>query len=64
MYEEFNNAKNKNIITAEEFKEFNEIFKDFRKAKGAEKKQYTNQAKDLYKRKLYNKLKKKYDEES
>ena len=27
MYEEFSNAKNKHIITAEEFKEFNEIFK-------------------------------------
>ena len=64
MYEEFNNAKNKNIITAEEFKEFNELFTESRKAKGAEKKQYTNQARELYKSKLYNRLKKKYDEEN
>ena len=59
--EELTNAKNKNTITAEEYKEFNEVFQEFRKAKGKEKSKQTAKAKDIYK-KLYPKLKKKYDE--
>ena len=64
MYEAFNNARNKNIITKEEFEEFNDIFKEYRKAKGKEKSKYTKQARELYRNKLYNKLKNKYDDES
>ena len=64
MYEAFNNARNKNIITKEEFEEFNEIFKEYRKAKGKEKSKYTKQARELYRNKLYNKLKKSYDEDT
>ena len=58
MYEAFNNARNKNIITKEEFEEFNDIFKEYRKAKGKDKSKYTRQARELYRNKLYNKLKK------
>ena len=61
IFEELTNAKNKNTITAEEYKEFNEVFQEFRKAKGKEKSKQTAKAKDIYK-KLYPKLKKKYDE--
>ena len=61
IFEELTNAKNKNTITAEEHKEFNEVFQEFRKAKGKEKSKQTAKAKDIYK-KLYPKLKKKYDE--
>ena len=57
MYEAFNNALNKNIITKEEFEEFNEIFKEYRKAKGKDKSKYTKQARELYRKKLYHKLK-------
>lgn len=56
LYEEFTNAKNKDIISDAEFKEFNTIFMEYRKAKGKEKSKYTAQAKDLYKRVLYKKL--------
>ena len=62
MYEAYNNARNKNIITKEEFEEFNDIFKEYRKAKGKDKSKYTRQARELYRNKLYNKLKKKYDD--
>ena len=61
MFEEFNNAKNKDIITTEEFNEFNDVFVAFRKAKPAEKRQHTEKAKGLYKKILYNKLKARYD---
>ena len=64
MYEAFNNARNKNITTKEEFEEFNEIFKAYRKAKGKEKSKYTKHARELYRNKLYNKLKKSYDEDT
>ena len=37
IYEALTNAKNKNVITAEEYKEFNDVFQEFRKAKGKEK---------------------------
>ena len=61
IFEELTNAKNKNTITAEEYKEFSEVFQEFRTAKGKEKSKHTNKAKEIYK-KLYPKLKKKYDE--
>jgi hypothetical protein len=63
MYEAFNNALNKNIITKEEFEEFNEIFKEYRKAKGKDKSKYTKQARELYRKKLYHKLKKNYEDD-
>ena len=61
IYEELTNAKNKKTITAEEYKEFNDVFTEFKKVKGKEQSKQTNKAKDIYKR-LYPKLKKKYDE--
>ena len=61
IYEELTNAKNKNTITAEEYKEFNDVFQAFRNAKGKAKPPQTAKAKEIYK-KLYPKLKKKYDE--
>ena len=63
MYEAFNNAPNKNIITKEEFEEFNEIFKEYRKAKGKDTSKYTKQARELYRKKLYHKLKKNYEDD-
>ena len=62
IYEELTNAKNKKTITAEEYKEFNDVFTEFKKVKGKEKSKQTAKAKDIY-RKLYPKLKKNYDEE-
>ena len=56
LYEEFTNAKNKDIISDAEFKEFNTIFMEYRQAKGKEKSKYTNKAKELYKTVLYKKL--------
>ena len=61
IYETLTNAKNKNIITAEEYKEFNDVFQEFKRATGKEKSKYTNKAKDIYKL-LYPVLKKKYDD--
>jgi hypothetical protein len=61
IYEELTNAKNKNTITAEEYKKINDVFQAFRKAKGKAKPPQTAKAKEIYK-KLYPKLKKKYDE--
>ena len=61
IYETLTNAKNKKIITAEEYKEFNDVFTEFKKVKGKEKSKQTAQAKTIYK-KLYPQLKKKYDE--
>ena len=56
LYEEFTNAKNKDIISEAEFKEFNSIFMEYRQAKGKDKSKYTNKAKELYKKVLYKKL--------
>ena len=61
IYEASTNAKNKNIITAEEYKEFNDVFTEFKKVKGKEKSKQTAKAKTIYK-KLYPQLKKKYDD--
>ena len=61
MYEEFNNAKHKNIISDEEFSKFDEIFKEFKKVKGSEKSKQTSKAKELYKRMLYPRLKEIYN---
>jgi|Cyp1metagenome_2_1107374.scaffolds.fasta_scaffold15161_12 hypothetical protein len=62
IYETLTNAKNKNIITAEEYNEFDVIFQQFKKAKGKDKSAQTTRAKSIYS-KLYPKLKKKYDSE-
>ena len=61
IYEELTNAKNKNTITAEEYKEFNDVFTEFKRVKGKEKSKQTAKAKSIYK-KTYPKLKKKYDD--
>ena len=54
-------ARNRNVITAEEYKEFDEIFQEFLSVKGkAEKSKRTSKAKVIYKN-LYPKLKKNYD---
>ena len=63
IYETLTNAKNKNIITAEEYNEFDVIFQQFKKAKGKDKSAQTTRAKSIYS-KLYPKLKKKYDSET
>ena len=61
IYEALTNAKNKNVITAEEYKEFNDVFLEFKRVKGKEKSKHTAKAKTIYK-KLYPQLKKKYDD--
>jgi hypothetical protein len=61
IYEALTNAKNKNVITAEEYKEFNDVFQEFRKAQGKEKSMQTSKAKSIYS-KLYPKLKKKFND--
>ena len=61
IYETLTTAKNKNTITAEEYKEFNDVFEEFKKVKGREKSKQTAKAKVIYK-KLYPQLKKKYDD--
>ena len=61
IYETLTNAKNKNTITAEEYKEFNDVFQEFKRAKGKEKSKQTTKAKSIYS-KLYPKLKKSYNE--
>ena len=61
IYETLTNAKNKNIITSEEYKEFNDVFQEFKRAKGKEKSKHTAKAKSIYAH-LYPKLKKSYDD--
>ena len=61
IYETLTNAKNKNIITAEEYKEFNDVFQEFKRAKGKEKTKHATKAKSIYS-KLYPKLKKSYND--
>ena len=51
IYEELTNAKNKKTITAEEYKEFNDVFTEFKKVKGKEKSKQTAKAKDICKKK-------------
>ena len=52
IFEALKTARNRNVITAEEFKEFNDIFQPFLKAKGNEKPKLFEKAKSVYK-KLY-----------
>ena len=61
IYETLTNAKNKNTITAEEYKEFNDVFQEFKRVKGKKKSKHTAKAKSIYS-KLYPILKKKYDD--
>ena len=61
IYETLTNAKNKNTITAEEYKEFNDVFEEFKKVKGREMSKQTAKAKSIY-LKLYPKLKKNYND--
>ena len=61
IYETLTNAKNKSTITAEEYKEFNDVFHEFKRAKGKEKSKQTTKAKSIYS-KLYPKLNKSYNE--
>ena len=58
LYEEFTNARNKNMITADDFKEFDEEFQKWKQTKGKDKSRHRLKAKHLYKNNLYPKLKK------
>ena len=60
---EFTNAHNKKMITNEEFNEFQEIFNEWKKAKSNAKTKPRNSARLLYGKILYNKLKKKYEDD-
>lgn len=60
---EFVDAINKKMITTDEYNEFQEIFKEWKKAKGNSKTKHRNSARLLYGKVLYNKLKKKYDDD-
>ena len=60
---EFTNAHNKKMITNEEFNEFREIFNEWKKAKSNAKTKPRNSARLLYGKILYNKLKKKYEDD-
>ena len=58
---EFESANNKNMITKEEYNEFKEIFDKWMKAKN--KKPLHKEGQALYRRNLYNKLKKRYEDD-
>ena len=45
------------------YEAFNELFKEYRKAKGKDTSKYTKQARELYRKKLYHKLKKNYEDD-
>jgi len=60
---EFVNAINKKIITTDEYNKFQEIFKEWKKAKGNGKTKHRNSARLLYEKIFYNKFKKKYDDD-
>ena len=58
---EFESANNKNMITKEEYNKFKEIFDKWMKAKN--KKPLHKEGQALYRRNLYNKLKKRYEDD-
>ena len=56
LNEEFNNAKNKDIISDAEYQEFNTVFPDFRQAKGQKKNNQNIQSKQRnYTKRFYTK---------
>ena len=60
---EFVDAMNKKMITTEEYNEFQDIFNEWKKARGNAKTKHRNKARLHYGKVLYNKLKKKYDDD-
>ena len=59
LREEFVNAKNKSIISKDEYERFNELYKQFMGAKGnqAKKSKIIANARVIYREVLFNKLK-------
>ena len=60
---EFVDAFNKKLITSQEFNEFEQILEEWKKARGNGKTKPRNKARMLYGKVLYNKLKKKFEED-
>ena len=60
---EFVDALNKKMITTEEYNEFQDIFNEWKKARGNAKTKHRNKARLHYGKVLYNKLKKKYEDD-
>ena len=60
---EFVDALNKKMITTEEYNEFQDIFNEWKKARGNGKTKHRNKARLHYGKVLYNKLKKKYEDD-
>ena len=60
---EFVDAMNKKMITTEEYNEFQDIFNEWKKARGNAKTKHRNKARLHYGKVLYNKLKKKYEDD-
>ena len=60
---EFVDAMNKKMITSEEYNEFQDIFNEWKKARGNAKTKHRNKARLHYGKVLYNKLKKKYEDD-
>ena len=60
---EFVDALNKKMITNDEYNEFQDIFNEWKKARGNAKTKHRNKARLHYGKVLYNKLKKKYEDD-
>ena len=60
---EFVDAINKKMITIEEYNDFQDIFNEWKKARGNAKTKHRNKARLHYGKVLYNKLKKKYEDD-
>ena len=60
----FDEARNKNIITQKEYDDFDELYQEWKKAKGNGKAKPRNKAKVLYGKVLYHKLKIVYEEDN
>lgn len=60
---EFVDALNKKMITTEEYNEFQDIFNEWKKARGNGKTKHRNKARLHYGKVLYSKLKMKYDDD-
>ena len=60
---EFVNTINKKIIITDKYNKFQEIFKEWKKAKGNGKIKHRNSARLLHEKIFYNKFKKKYNDD-
>ena len=60
---EFVDALNKKMITTEEYNEFQDIFNEWKKARGNGKTKHRNKARLHYGKVLYSKLQMKYDDD-